>query len=375
MMNNKEIGTRIAVLRKGMGDSQAKLAERLDVSPQAVSKWETGQSLPDIGNLLKLSWLFRTSINHILEGSRPVEAVSGVDRKNLLLDTLLRCPQCRSALRLTVQNGRLAYGCTNRHAYDVVDGVVDFKTREIPGEQWSLSYRNYEAYLTEHRLPGNPNYRRGIDSTELIWKILEAQRPEIILDMACGTGQGIKQQLGRINWPVTILMADISHRILKWNSRFYDSEVRNPFVDMVYLACDGANLPIRDGTIDCVFSYGGFESMQAKMTDGLREAFRVLRSDGCVVYTKDIIEDHDSQNSQKWMELLLADLNGNEAAWVSNALIDLREWIQICEKNGFSENTYKKMYGELPAPDTDRFPFENEIAQWMAAYVFVSRKP
>lgn len=115
--------------------------------------------------------------------------------------------------------------------------------------------------------------------------------------------------------------------------------------------------------------------MQAKMTDGLREAFRVLRSDGCVVYTKDIIEDHDSQNSQKWMELLLADLNGNEAAWVSNALIDLREWIQICEKNGFSENTYKKMYGELPAPDTDRFPFENEIAQWMAAYVFVSRKP
>ena len=109
MMNNKEIGTRIAVLRKGMGDSQAKLAERLDVSPQAVSKWETGQSLPDIGNLLKLSWLFRTSINHILEGSRPVEAVSGVDRKNLLLDTLLRCPQCRSALRLTVQNGRLAY--------------------------------------------------------------------------------------------------------------------------------------------------------------------------------------------------------------------------------------------------------------------------
>lgn len=45
MMNNKEIGTRIAVLRKGMGDSQAKLAERLDVSPQAVSKWETGGSL------------------------------------------------------------------------------------------------------------------------------------------------------------------------------------------------------------------------------------------------------------------------------------------------------------------------------------------
>ena len=119
---------------------------------------------------------------------------------------------------------------------------------------------------------------------------------------------------------------------------------------MVYLACDGANLPIRDGTIDCVFSYGGFESMQAKMTDGLREACRVLRSDGCVVYTKDVIEDHNSQNSQKWMKLLLAGLNGNEAAWVSNELIDLREWIQICEKNGFSENrrTARSGYGPLP---------------------------
>lgn len=81
MMNNKEIGTRIAVLRKGMGDSQAKLAERLDVSPQAVSKWETGQSLPDIGNLLKLSWLFRTSINHILEGSRPGRSRVGCGSK------------------------------------------------------------------------------------------------------------------------------------------------------------------------------------------------------------------------------------------------------------------------------------------------------
>ena len=38
------------------------------------------------------------------------------------------------------------------------------------------------------------------------------------------------------------------------------------------------------------------------------------------------------------------------------------------------ENTHTKIYGELPAPHTDRFPFENEMAQWMAEYVFVSVK-
>ena len=41
---------------------------------------------------------------------------------------------------------------------------------------------------------------------------------------------------------------------------------------------------------------------------------------------------------------------------------------------GFKENACTKIYGELPAPDTGVFPFENEMAQWMAEYVFVSTK-
>ena len=43
--------------------------------------------------------------------------------------------------------------------------------------------------------------------------------------------------------------------------------------------------------------------------------------------------------------------------------------------NFYTENRRVKLYDELPAPDADRFPFKNEMAQWMAEYVFTSRKP
>ena len=67
MLHLEEIGTRIACWRKKRGLSQAALAQALSVSPQAVSNWERGQSLPDIETLLELSHLFDISLHAILE--------------------------------------------------------------------------------------------------------------------------------------------------------------------------------------------------------------------------------------------------------------------------------------------------------------------
>ena len=46
-MNAKEIGAKIAALRKKQGITQEALAEQVGVSAQAVSKWENGWNLPD----------------------------------------------------------------------------------------------------------------------------------------------------------------------------------------------------------------------------------------------------------------------------------------------------------------------------------------
>lgn len=45
MINKTDVGHHIASLRKNLGLSQSEFAEKLSISTQAVSKWETGQSL------------------------------------------------------------------------------------------------------------------------------------------------------------------------------------------------------------------------------------------------------------------------------------------------------------------------------------------
>ncbi|AUS97294.1 hypothetical protein CDQ84_18140 [Clostridium thermosuccinogenes] len=81
------------------------------------------------------------------------------------------------------------------------------------------------------------------------------------------------------------------------------------------------------------------------------------------------------QNSKKWINLLLSDLNYEEKTWVEKELIDINQWLKICKNTGFVDNYCTKICGEFLAPHIDKFPFENEIAQWMAEYVFTSRKP
>lgn len=64
------IGERISELRKDAGVSQAELASAMDVSRQAVSKWETDQSSPDALNLIKLADILDTDIEYLTTGRR-----------------------------------------------------------------------------------------------------------------------------------------------------------------------------------------------------------------------------------------------------------------------------------------------------------------
>lgn len=66
------LSDRILELRTGMGLSQGDLADRLEVSRQSVSKWETGQSVPDLDKIIKLADLFGVTVDELVrEGERP----------------------------------------------------------------------------------------------------------------------------------------------------------------------------------------------------------------------------------------------------------------------------------------------------------------
>ena len=62
------IGERIAEERKKKGMTQEDMAGKLNLSRQAISKWESGSSFPDTENLLKLSLLFSVSVDYLLKG-------------------------------------------------------------------------------------------------------------------------------------------------------------------------------------------------------------------------------------------------------------------------------------------------------------------
>lgn len=66
------IADRIQHLRKSRGISQEELADKVGVSRQAVSKWESEQSTPDIEKLILLSNFFDVTTDYLLKGIEPV---------------------------------------------------------------------------------------------------------------------------------------------------------------------------------------------------------------------------------------------------------------------------------------------------------------
>lgn len=70
MIDAAKVGRQIADLRKVKGLTQSQLGDRLNISFQAVSKWERGETLPDVGILLDLAKVLETTVDHILNGGQ-----------------------------------------------------------------------------------------------------------------------------------------------------------------------------------------------------------------------------------------------------------------------------------------------------------------
>lgn len=73
---SQKIAVRLVEYRLAAGLSQEKLAERLNVSRQAVSKWERAESLPDIGNIVALADLYGVTVDELLREPKSEEPAS-----------------------------------------------------------------------------------------------------------------------------------------------------------------------------------------------------------------------------------------------------------------------------------------------------------
>ena len=84
-MDTLKIGKYIQHLRKTAGMTQKDLAEKLNISFQAVSKWENGDTLPDTGILLDLCDILNTTADKLLNGG----SLAPVERKLMKLEDVI----------------------------------------------------------------------------------------------------------------------------------------------------------------------------------------------------------------------------------------------------------------------------------------------
>lgn len=87
-MDNQEVSKKLIKLRQLHRWTQDELAVKLNISRQAISKWETGNSLPNVDILISLSKLYKISINEIIEPGEcnqidDFEELQTVDSKKL----------------------------------------------------------------------------------------------------------------------------------------------------------------------------------------------------------------------------------------------------------------------------------------------------
>ena len=115
---------KIVELRKAKGLSQEELAEQLGVSRQAVSRWELGQTIPDIPNLLQLCELFGVSADYLVREEEQTAAKSDQNAKTIA--------------RLTREREKTRYQARKYYytAWAAVLMAIGFLTSSVIDSRW-----------------------------------------------------------------------------------------------------------------------------------------------------------------------------------------------------------------------------------------------
>ena len=131
-MDTLKIGHYIQHLRKAAGMTQKELAEKLNISFQAVSKWENGDTLPDTGILLDLCDILNTTADKLLNGG----SLAAVERR------LMRLEDVTTGFQYMERIGKLfgedctffvgmVEGINEKMNIDLLTYLKDPKTREV----------------------------------------------------------------------------------------------------------------------------------------------------------------------------------------------------------------------------------------------------
>lgn len=127
---------KLQLLRKNKGCTQDELAGKLDVSRQAVAKWESGQVYPDISNLIQISKLFNVTVDYLVKDQECIVSCSDDDKMsdiNRLIEFRLEANiNTYAACMNETDSTRL-----NSHDFTYSNGPYTYHDTYVGGEQFA----------------------------------------------------------------------------------------------------------------------------------------------------------------------------------------------------------------------------------------------
>jgi transcriptional regulator with XRE-family HTH domain len=145
------LGEKLKEARRGIAFSQEQLAEKLCVTRQAVTKWESDKGMPDIGNLKAIATLLNISIDYLLDNDSNIDKL--IIKESINLDDFIKSGRCRCKQDAVVLNkfkdADFIYPLMRKKKLTPIENVLDFITQPgIFDIAYQLKDRN-EYYLIE----------------------------------------------------------------------------------------------------------------------------------------------------------------------------------------------------------------------------------
>jgi transcriptional regulator with XRE-family HTH domain len=138
-INPSKVGDQIFTLRKIKKLTQNDLGERLNVSFQAVSKWERGETLPDTSILVDLASVLETTVDNILNGGEKTMHYKG----KITVSDIREGINCLERVGFLIGKDNIIY----RHAINGVNEKMNMDIEECFADQYKRECLVAEAII------------------------------------------------------------------------------------------------------------------------------------------------------------------------------------------------------------------------------------
>ena len=240
MINKIHFGKRISSLRKKLGLSQAELAEKLEVTAQAVSKWECGTALPDIDLLLELSLLYHITINEMLEEADVIYELTGQKAD--------------------------------------ADGIAYFTSQSESKKNLDWAKEVEQGEWIKHNWEKAQNTDSPMDSVGQ--KI--ASLGGVIVEIGAGPGGGYMPYILKAEPDSMVIVNDISPTVVREWKVHLDKALASP--NLYYAVFNFCQMPFPNNSIDVISDGGGIGNCEnGSKSQALKEAYRVLKPGGVLI--------------------------------------------------------------------------------------------